>query len=153
MEEWLQISKFLITLIAVAGLYIARQQYVVNKTKIRLELYDKRFGIYHSIVTIFENMLCDEKVNEKLFFAFETSCNEARFLLPDKVLNDVTQARSLAYKWKRLNRELVAFERKNLSSDNVDVVKNKMIALEEEIESFIDPMTKSFSTVLKFEKF
>jgi len=153
MDEWLQVSKLFIPLIAVAGLYIARQQYVVNKTKIRLELYDKRFSIYHSIVTIFENMLCDEKLNEKEFYAFETSCNEALFLLPDKVLKDVSVARKLAHNWRRLNRQLVAFEKRNLSSDNTDLVKDEMVSLEEEIESFIEPITKSFATVLKFEQF
>lgn len=153
MEEWLYISKLSITVIAIAGLYLARQQYLVNKSKIRLDLYDRRFAIYHSIVTVFESMLCDEKVNEKDFFTFETSCNEAKFLLPEKVLTDVTKAHNLAFKWKRLNRQLVAFERKNLNSDGVDSVKNEMITLEEEIESFIEPMTKSFATVLKFEQF
>jgi hypothetical protein len=153
MEDWLHISKLSITIIAVVGLYFARQQYLVNKTKIRLDLYDRRFTIYHSVVTVFESMLCDEKVTEKDFFSFEKSCNEAKFLLPEKVHNQVVKAHSLAFKWKRLNRQLVAFEKNNLSSKGVDEVKNEMIDLEEEIESFIEPMTASFATVLKFEQF
>lgn len=95
------------------GLYIAREQYVVNKTKIRLELYDKRFGIYHSIVTVFKNIICDEEVNDKTFLALETSCREARFLLPNKVLGDVNRARDLAYQWKCLSEKIFALQKKD----------------------------------------
>ena len=153
MEDWLDISKISITIIAAVGLYFAGQQYLVNKTKIRLDLYDRRFAIYHSIVTVFESMLCDEKVTEKDFFSFEKSCNEAKFLLPEKVHKQVIKAYSLAARWKRLNKQLVAFDENYLSSNGVDEVKNEMITLEEEIESFLEPMTGSFSIVLKFEKF
>ncbi|WP_139309907.1 hypothetical protein [Teredinibacter haidensis] len=153
MEELLHISKFSLPIIALLGLYIAGQQYLVNKTKIRLELYDRRFDIYDSIFSIFDSMLNDGKVNEKTFFTFEKSCHEAKFLLPKKIHKEVNKAHSLVCKWKRLNRQLVAFEIKNLSSKGVDDVKNEMITVEEEIESFIEPMTASFATVLKFEQF
>jgi hypothetical protein len=95
-EDAIQISKLFIPLIAFLGLYIAWQQYIANKTKVRLELYDKRFNIYNTIITVIGEVLSsDEKISEEQYKKFFIACNEGQFLLPDHVYACLSKPREL----------------------------------------------------------
>ena len=155
-EDAIQISKLFIPLIAFLGLYIAWQQYVANKTKIRLELYDKRFNIYNAIVTVIGEILSsDEKINEEQYKKFFVACNEAQFLLPDDVYACLSKPRELVGIIKVKKRSLYRLDKKD--DEGLSKVKealcNELMEYESELEDLEPSITYSFSRVLKFEKF
>ena len=140
-----QISRLFIPLVAIAGVYIAWHQYTTNREKIRFELFEKRFNIYNSILQTLNALLWEEGLSREKFHSFVTTCNEAQFLLPDDVFEDVQNIRELVSKW------YVCFIESNRK--DTDKHNNELLLLEGKLEKLTPALTKSFSAVLNFKKF
>jgi hypothetical protein len=147
-EDLVGISKLFIPVIAICAVYIARLQYVANREKVRLELYDKRFKIYDSITRyLSEVAFGSEESEKKEYGTFLTSCNEAQFLLPDRIYIIVEEIKKAVFEIRRLRRKE---KRNNVEGDRQAIV-DQIVNLEEELENVSQNLTTAFKEVLKFE--
>lgn len=154
-QNLVEISKLFIPLIALTAVYIAWQQLQANKTKVRLELYDKRFNIYNDVISVLDDILTtSDGVSEENFRRFFKAVNEAEFLLPDRAFKILIEVKQLIYNFKIKQKSY----NKICSSDREDLVRKKeifsdeLVNLECELEKLSPKITEEFKRIMKFEK-
>lgn len=83
------LSGLLTPLIAIITLYIAWQQYMINKRKYKLDLYEKRLQIYGEVKKILGAVMGSTTVSDinlmKFIAEFITSTSEADFLFDQEI--------------------------------------------------------------------
>ena len=85
-------SAALTPIIAVLATYIAYQQWRTNKTRLDLELYDRRLAVYKAVDAFYGEVAKFGTAKYPSVFELRYSTAEARFLFPleiDKHLADV----------------------------------------------------------------
>ena len=153
-EALSDISKLFLPLIAIIGLYIAWQQFVANREKIRLDLYDRRFKIYDTIIrTMYEVSYGAEDLATEVYSSFFTACDEAQFLLPQRICEKVDIVRKLVREGKTKKIRLRTYTNHETESEKVESLQSRIIDIESEIEDMHTEITSAFKEVLKFEKF
>ena len=150
-ETLVNISKLFIPVIAFVGIYIAQQQFAANREKVHLDLYDKRFKVYDTIIRKLENLAWGW--NEDNDFDFDTACNEATFLLPDSVCAHVELAKKYVRDWYKTKSQIEYLEKRGTGSDKANEYIEKLSAIELSLEKLVPVLTASFKTALKFERF
>lgn len=88
-KDWLDIALGVTTpIVAIYAVWIARQQGRINRDKLRLDLYQRRFHIYESVVAFYaallgskEQMRTDEFTQKQMDFI--RSVRESRFLFDE----------------------------------------------------------------------
>ncbi|MCK5062089.1 hypothetical protein KAR28_06115 [Candidatus Parcubacteria bacterium] len=143
---------FIEILIAIAVVYIAWQNYRIEKNKLRFDLYDKRLKIYNDLVKMIEyawkntDGLTEEKVNK-----FEIRMHEAKFLFGIDVNNYIFEVND--------NLESIYFSKKSLLGNKYSNEEKKMIEhgleitqswFEEQIIPYDLEINKIFKKYLKF---
>jgi hypothetical protein len=151
LDTFVDISRLFIPVIAVVGMFIVWQQFIANREKLRFELYDKRFNIYSVIIRKLEDVTFgwDEENSSD----FEVACNEAKFLLPDSVCEQVELARKFVRNWNSVKNTIEYAEKRGSDSDKAEAIKEEIALIEANIEVLAPKLTEAFKVVLKFEKF
>ncbi|WP_341217857.1 hypothetical protein [Neptunomonas phycophila] len=155
--QWImEYSKLFIPIVALLGVFIAWQQFQANKTKLRLDLFEKRFAIYTTVISVIDSLLfVTQEIKEEDYWRFMAAVNEAEFLLPDKVVKLLYEAKEKVHLIKIKHRALGRIE----SSERDDLVakseefRSELEALESELEELSPQITDAFKSVMKFEKF
>ena len=87
-----QLSGLLTPLIALIAAMIALQQWITNKrqqetnvSRLKHELYDKRFAIYDAARTFLRRVITSDEVTNKHLDEYWAGINPARFLLDDEL--------------------------------------------------------------------
>ncbi len=75
---------FLPAMLAIFLAYIAYQQMKTNKSKLKLDLYDKRFKIYTDALRFYQELL-DEEVSKEVHRAFIDSKEASMFLFSNNI--------------------------------------------------------------------
>lgn len=85
-DQFIRLFSALLTpLIAFITVYIAYQQWLVNRQKLRLELYDRRLRIYEEIKKIISIITRDAKPTTDDLLKFRISVSEADFLFDSDI--------------------------------------------------------------------
>ncbi len=83
---WLQISSGLLTpLIAIFGAYIAWQQWNLGRSKLKLELFDRRFALYKAIQHPVLHVLHTGSMDDKTYFKFRSEIGDAKWMLNEEI--------------------------------------------------------------------
>lgn len=71
--------------IALIVAVISWQQWMVNRERLRLELYDRRFGVYSKVLEFYQALLSWEGTEKQCdsINPFITAVRESKFLFPD----------------------------------------------------------------------
>lgn len=93
-------------LIAAVAVYIAYQQWRINKMKSDIDLYDRRIGIYRSTKKFLSEVMRDGETSWARVHEFYAEVSEADFLLPEDIIQTLYNIRTvgldLAYFQKKL---------------------------------------------------
>ncbi len=71
--------------IAIITVYIAYQQWRVNKTRLDLDLYDRRLSIYKALEEFYSESFASGSINYPMAGKLRTATAEARFLFPSEI--------------------------------------------------------------------
>ena len=83
---WFNIIQGGLTLIIAAIVaYIAWQQWQLNRTKHRLDLYDRRLKIYREVKVLLNNVVRCGDVSSQELISFISNSSEADFLFEDEI--------------------------------------------------------------------
>jgi len=85
--KWIaELSTALLTpLIVIIATYIAYQQWRVNKTRLDLDLYDRRLAIYKAVDGFYSDSFTHGAINLSLAEKLRIATAEARFLFPEEI--------------------------------------------------------------------
>ncbi len=105
--ECLAVAQGLLTpLIALLALYIAFQQYIIGKRRLRLDLYDRRFAVFRALMDLHVRVFEAGAVNLQEIRVFMAKTNEASFLFDDEIPAYLGQVYQRAVDLMALNRKL-----------------------------------------------
>lgn len=79
------LSAMLTPIIGLLAAYIAYQQYLVNKRKMALDLYDRRMIMYKNIGDYYSKILTSRRTNMDDLLAFYRDCSESHFLFDKEI--------------------------------------------------------------------
>ncbi len=147
------ISSLFIPVIAIIGIYIAWQQSITNREKIRLELYDKRFKLYDTIISSLNNFSYGSEFTHEKYVRFFTACSEAQFLVPDRICEKINVVNKLIREGRIIKNKLERYEKKEVINKEKEAIVEKIIKIESDIEKLYPSISEAFKEVLKFEKF
>ena len=99
---WIEVLRALLTpLIATLAVWIAYQQHLTNKNKLRLDLFEKRYAVYEGVRSFIASVLTTRD-NDEALAVFNRTTADAGFLFkPDvpafieKLRNEFVELRSL----------------------------------------------------------
>jgi len=81
MEIMLKLSQTVLTpIIAILAAWIAFQQHKTNRYKLRLDLYDKRFNVFHKLISFVSSAVQQGNVTDEQLNEFLRSTAYANFL-------------------------------------------------------------------------
>ncbi len=127
----IRISTALLTpLIAIVTAYIAIQQWVTSRQKLRLDLYDRRFQIYKELEKILRIIIRDADATYDQLAEFHRSIDQADFLFRLEIveyLKEIHQRGIKLHHWNEQYRDL--YQEKPEGYDHSKVVENKHIEL------------------------
>lgn len=90
--SWIDVlSALLIPAIAVVGVYIAVQQYRINKQRLRHETYERRLAIYKCVQRYLSEIMRDGKTSYERALQFYQDASEAAFLFDESVQNKIDE--------------------------------------------------------------
>ncbi len=111
------LSGLLTPIIAIIALYIAYQQYLINKRKLRLDLYEKRFIIFKETKNFLLKIIQDEKIATTELQIFIFSTKESRFLFENDISNLIE---NIVKNSKELSHLVAYFQIKNPSATQTE---------------------------------
>jgi hypothetical protein len=91
-SSWLQIFQGLLTpVIAGITVYIAYQQWKVNKRKYDLDTYDRKLRIYQRVIEMLRLIMKDPRPEIQDILNFGADTAEADFLFPDEIAKYINE--------------------------------------------------------------
>jgi hypothetical protein len=79
------LSALLVPTIAIVGVFIAYQQYQINKQRLRHETYERRLAVYKTVQRYLSIIMRDRQTNYKNALKFSIEASEATFLFDNSV--------------------------------------------------------------------
>ena len=91
-QSWIDtMSALLVPLIAIIGIYIAYQQYRINKQRLRHETYERRLAVYKAVQRYLSEILRDGKTSYDRALQFNSEASEATFLFDQSVQQKIDE--------------------------------------------------------------
>jgi len=78
-------------MIAVAAFYVAYQQYKTNKNKLKLDLYDRRYKVYQSVVKFITGAVQDRNVTNVEITTLQRNTRDSIFLFRAEVIEYINE--------------------------------------------------------------
>ena len=145
-----QISKLFIPVIAGIGAYIAYQQHVINREKIKFELFEKRFHIFKCAQKIIQGVLHEsewEEIHGEPLNDLKDSRNESIFICNASITNKLDEIIIMSYKFKRANRSV----RKDQNSEQEQEALKFQDSVVEEFEQLNQEIILLFKPLLTID--
>lgn len=86
------LSALLMPAIVLLGMYIAWQQYKINKNRLKLELFNRRYKVYDALMNIFSSVLREGKLSREIFLEYSHFINEGKFLFSTDIAEYLDKA-------------------------------------------------------------
>lgn len=86
--SWLTVLSGLLTpVVALLGLYIALRQWFTSRSKLKLDLFDRRLVIYDAVRSYIAAVMASGKTSQELEFAFLSGTRGARWLFGVEIVD------------------------------------------------------------------
>ncbi len=107
MRDYVQIFQGLLTpLIALLALYIAWQQYQVNHSSLKNQLYERRFKVFRVFMSYLADIMREGKTSYHRVLQFYAEASEVEFLFNDGIQNKLEELYEKGRKLARIQEKL-----------------------------------------------
>lgn len=108
-KDWIDLLTALLTpVIALAAIWIARRQSKINRNRLKLELFDRRFKVYSRVASFLSQIMIDGKVQDGADMAFLRDTRTASILFDDRIKALISDIYEKAVRLHALGAELDA---------------------------------------------
>jgi hypothetical protein len=150
MLEFLKIlSGFLTPLIAIIVTYIAYQQYKINKNRLRLYLFEKRFKVYDGLMIFLASVIRKADTSNEDLFKFRKHINDAFFLFDDEILSFLEEVYKKAHDLKGLQIKLRNID--TPSDEEAKEIVEKSLKIQGWLDKQFISSNKIFEKYLRFK--
>ncbi|MGB5324469.1 MAG: hypothetical protein WBN40_03460 [Pseudomonadales bacterium] len=138
--------KVLTTLIAALVAFISYQQYRINKRKLRLDLFDRRYKVYEATRVFIIQFLESGRIEQQMLHDFWLGTSDAKFLFKDEIVEYIDLI-------NRKANELRLKQRQMQRSDSDSQLPDQALDLDTWLESQISEgvLTDKFAPYLRFQ--
>ncbi len=112
------ISGFLTPIIAIIATYIAYQQYFINKQKLKLELYEKRYRIFNETKKVLFKINQDAQIGLDELWDFMFNTNDRVFLFNSEINEFILEIKSKAIEINHSTKRFQDLNKLPLNSKN-----------------------------------
>src|SRR5262245_30866216 len=106
-DSWIVIlSACLSPLVAIVTMYIAWQQFRINKNKLKLDLYDKRYDFYSKLFLLIEEIHIKAEMPMNALLEFRGKYSQGIFLFDSKIQKTIEQVYTKAFRHEQIKCEL-----------------------------------------------
>jgi len=149
LAQAIELSKALLTpAIALLTAYIAWQQWRTNRTKLSLDLYDRRIHVYEQVKRILSLIMRDARVSYDELLAFRANTSQADFLFGPEIPKYIDEIYQRAVKLEYWTKEYRDYtQEKPPGYDHEKVVSSKHAELEW-LSGQFDPALEKFRRYL-----
>ena len=144
--------------LTVAGIvaYIAWQQHQTAQSKLRLDLFDRRYRIYRGLMNLFtaveaEKLDNSEPGKERPLGKFDRVTDAKRFLLGDEVVQFLTEVRSKVVSHRSISRRVDSWQGER-EGPRFDAVVKEESDLYQWIQEAQEKAAPLFAKYLGFKK-
>jgi hypothetical protein len=147
MPEWVQwLQALSVPMIAAVGAYLARQQVIIARTKLRHDLFDRRFKVFEAARTFLASVMRSGKMSVSDFNDYTAGVIDAQFLLSKEVRAYLFEIRKRATAMQALNDTLEPLPPGAKKSELVDKAGAEFTWLSEQLDVLPDKF-KPFLTL------
>lgn len=93
-------------IIAILAAYIAWRQHQISRSKLKLDLYDRRFKVYRGLMDLFAAVLRDVKVSRADLANYYSQTNEKVFLFDSDIVAFMIQVREKAVELRQIKEKM-----------------------------------------------
>jgi len=86
--------------------YTAYNQYRLSKEKFKLDMFDKRYGVYKNTQVFLSKFLINPKIEMKDFLEFRAGTQDSVFLFKDDIPNYLEDIHKKAFDFWEIRRDL-----------------------------------------------
>jgi hypothetical protein len=145
-KDWIDIFSALLTpTVAILGIYIAVQQWLTNRRRLKLELFDRCYEVFEKIKKFIASILTSGRVEEGADIQFLRDTKSALFLFDDKIVKLASEIYERAIRLHALE----ATER--TAGDNLEANLNKQDEIKKWYQDQLQDIDKSFKKYLKLK--
>ena len=142
------VSALLVPVVAIFGSIIAFQQWRTARNKLKLDLFDRRFAVYHAARSLLASIFSSGKAKDEEVFKFLSGTREAKWLLND----DIAKYLEKELYHKALDLQCLASE---LEGVPVGEERSRNVQKQSEIKTWFsqqyDVLDQKFSAYLELE--
>lgn len=107
LDQIIELSKALLTpLIAIIAAYVAWQQMITNRRKLKLDLFDRRYAVFESIGQFIGSILTSGRVGEGKEFQFLVDTKATNLLFGEDIAKFVSEVYQKSVQLHALDAEL-----------------------------------------------
>lgn len=107
MCNWVEILSALLTpVVAILGSIIALQQVLINRRRLKHELFDRRFKVYDHAKYFLSIIYANRTLTDQQIYEFKSETRESRFIFDNDIENLFNIWINKAYEAKALKDEL-----------------------------------------------
>ena len=151
--------KFIVQIISSVGtlfiasvvVYITFQQHKTNKDKLRLDLFEKRYKVYKTLMEFLAHVVTYGDVEEKKVWTFNAETNDSVFLFGEEISSYINNVYKKAWELRTANFKL---EHQKFRSETLKQVDATFNNREDVFQWFSKELVKTqeiFKPYLKFE--
>ena len=146
-KEWIDIfSALLMPTIAILGIYIAIRQWLTNKNKLKLELFDKRYRVFENIMKFIASILSSGRVEEGAAIHFLRDTKVVAFLFDNKIKKLTDEMYTKANKLAALTRT-----EKTITEDKLHENLEEQDKIKQWFQEQLDGIDNVFKKYLKLK--
>lgn len=121
-KDWIDLLTALLTpVVALAAIWIASRQSKINRNRLKLELFDRRFEVYSKVAAFLSQIMIDGKVQDGAEMEFLRDTKTASVLFDDTIKELISEIYKKAIRLQTYGTELDALH----GDSRVDNLENQ----------------------------
>jgi len=127
-------------MIGVFVAYTAYNQYRLSKEKFKLDMFDKRYGVYKNTQVFLTKILRDAKIEMEDIFEFRAGTQDSVFLFKEDIPNYLKNIDNKALDFWRIHKSLGGVPKSKMANEQSKLLKcfaNQLLELKDKFAPYL----------------
>ena len=136
------------TIFGISAIFFAYQQWLINASKLKLDLFEKRYAVYNGVRKFLSVIVRETTFEDKDLFQYYSDTSDAEFLFSSEVVEFIDQVTTKALRMRTCQRKYSRLPIGERRSELVEEEGNELEWLMDQLGN----LRKIFSPYLAFSK-
>lgn len=136
------------TIFGISAIFFAYQQWKINTSKLKLDLFEKRYAVYDGVRKFLSVILSEATFTDKDLFQYYADTSDAEFLFGSEVVTFIDKVKRKSLRMRTLQKK---YDRLPTGEKRSELVEKEHVELEW-LMGQLSQLRKVFSPYLSFSK-